>query len=135
VILADSSAWVEHLRDTGSSVCNRLNEVIDRGEPLRVTEPVVMEVLAGATGEKTVKRLKGLLGGFPLLPVDGAADFERAASLYVDCRRGGETVRSMIDCLVAAVAIRTGARVLHADRDYDVLARHTALEVEPAWHQ
>ncbi|MDQ4070481.1 MAG: VapC toxin family PIN domain ribonuclease, partial [Actinomycetota bacterium] len=49
---------------------------------------------------------------------------------YRTCRRNGETVRRLIDCLVAAVAIRVQASVLHADADFDVLARHTSLRVE-----
>ncbi len=38
----------------------------------------------------------------------------------------------MNDCLIAAVAIRNGASVLHRDADFDVLARHTPLRIEPA---
>ncbi|MGI8936697.1 MAG: hypothetical protein ACR2JF_00525 [Iamia sp.] len=41
----------------------------------------------------------------------------------------GETVRKLIDCLIAAVAIRADAPVHHADVDFTSLARHTALRV------
>lgn len=54
---------------------------------------------------------------------------EEAAALYRLCRRRGETVRKMIDCLVAAAAIDAGVPLLHADADFEVLARHTALEL------
>ncbi len=53
--------------------------------------------------------------------------YEDAADLYRACRRAGETVRTLTDCLVAALAIRTGAAVLHADEDFAAIARHTAL--------
>lgn len=56
-------------------------------------------------------------------------DFERASGLYRKCRGKGETVRSMLDCLLAAVAIREGVPLLHNDRDFEVLARHTPLEL------
>jgi predicted nucleic acid-binding protein len=59
-------------------------------------------------------------------------DFEAAAELYRRCRRGGETVRTLMDCLVAAVALRTGAAVLHQDRDYDAIARHAPLQIAGA---
>lgn len=39
-------------------------------------------------------------------------------------------VCKMIDCLIAAVTIEADASLLHADTDFDVLARHTALVVE-----
>ena len=58
-------------------------------------------------------------------------DYETAATLYRTCRRGGQTVRKLIDCLIAAVAIKADIPVLHADTDFDVLARHTRLRIEP----
>jgi predicted nucleic acid-binding protein len=44
-----------------------------------------------------------------------------SAELYRRCRGRGETVRKLIDCLIAAIAIRERATVLHNDRDFDVL--------------
>ena len=35
----------------------------------------------------------------------------------------------MTDCLIAAVAIGAGVAVLHRDDDFDVLARHTELDI------
>ncbi|MDE2790879.1 MAG: PIN domain-containing protein [Paracoccaceae bacterium] len=49
---------------------------------------------------------------------------------YRLCRRRGETVGNLIDCLIAAVAIRVGASVLHFDSEFDVLARHTTLRID-----
>jgi predicted nucleic acid-binding protein len=37
----------------------------------------------------------------------------------------------LTDCLIAAVAIRNGVSVLHRDRDFEVIARHTDLKVLP----
>jgi predicted nucleic acid-binding protein len=56
-----------------------------------------------------------------------------AAALYRTCRHGGDTVRRLVDCLIAAVAIKAGVPVLHADADFDALARHTQLGVEEPW--
>jgi predicted nucleic acid-binding protein len=56
-------------------------------------------------------------------------DFEMAAMLYRSCRRGGTTPRKMVDCLIAAIAIRSGSPILHADRDFDLLAQHTKLAI------
>ena len=62
----------------------------------------------------------------------GPLDYEEAAALYRACRRQGDTVRKLIDCLIAAAAMRASALILHLDADYDILARHTALRIEPA---
>ncbi len=56
-------------------------------------------------------------------------DYEAAAALYRACRQQGHTVRKLIDCLIAAVAIRGQVLVLHQDADFDVLGRLTALQV------
>jgi predicted nucleic acid-binding protein len=76
-----------------------------------------------------VTRLRRFLGRFELLPVEGLADYEAAAELYRRCRAGGETVRKLTACLIAAVAMRHGAALLHRDHDFEVLARHTPLRV------
>ena len=70
-----------------------------------------------------------LLNRFEPVPVAGLADFESAARIYRRCRRGGETVRALNDCLIAAVALRSEAELLHRDRDDEVIARHTPLRI------
>jgi predicted nucleic acid-binding protein len=129
VILADTSAWVEYLRATGSPVHLRLRRLIADEGDLATTEVVIMELLAGAADADGVRHLRRLLGRFELLPVEGLADYEAAAELYRRCRAGGETVRKLTDCLIAAVAMRHGAALLHRDHDFDVLVRHTPLRV------
>jgi predicted nucleic acid-binding protein len=86
-----------------------------------------MEVLAGAGTEERVRQLRRLLNRFELVPVAGLEDFESAAGIYRRCRRRGETVRALNDCLIAAVALRTEAELLHRDRDFEVIARHAPL--------
>jgi predicted nucleic acid-binding protein len=129
VILADTSAWVEYLRATGSPTHLRLRDLIAGDGELATTEVVAMELLAGAADAEDVTRLRRLLGRFELLPVEGLADYEAAAELYRRCRAGGETVRKLTDCLIAAVALRHAATLLHRDHDFEVIARHTALRV------
>lgn len=68
-----------------------------------------------------------MLGCHPV-PVEGLADYEAAAAIYRRCRERGETVRAMTDCLVAGVAIRAELPLLHADVDFEIIARHTALQ-------
>ncbi len=125
MILADTSAWVEFVRDTGSAACIRLDDALD-GE-VAICDAVRMEVLAGARSERHLRDLRRLLArAVPLETL--ASDHDTAASIYRSCRRRGETPRSLIDCLIAAIAIRRGATVLHADRDFSAIARHSTLQ-------
>jgi predicted nucleic acid-binding protein len=124
VILIDSSAWIEFLRDTGSPTCLRVDELL--GTDIAVCEPVRMEILAGARDDPQLSDLRRLLARATLLATE-SIDYEEAAALYRSCRRQGETPRKLIDCLIAAIAIRVSVPILHTDADFDVLSRHTAL--------
>jgi predicted nucleic acid-binding protein len=128
VILIDTSAWIEFLRDTGTPVCDRVDELL-AGE-FATCHPVRMEVLAGARDERHLGQLRGLLARGVLLPTP-PAHYETAAGLYRSCRRQGQTVRKLIDCLIATHAIEAGAAVLQDDADFAVLARCTTLALEP----
>lgn len=130
MILVDTSAWIEFLRKTGHPVHLGLGRLLQQRAPLATTEVVIMEVLAGARTGSDHARMHALLLALPRVRVRGLPDFEAAAGLYRTCRRKGATVRTLIDCLIAAVAIRDRASVLHNDRDYDVLARHSKLKIE-----
>ena len=129
MILVDTSAWVEFLRDTGSAPCQRVDELL--ASDIATCDPVQMEVLAGARDGQHLAALRALLARATLLSTE-SADYDRAAALYRTCRHNGETVRKLIDCLIAAVAIRNDVAVLHADSDFGALASHTALRVDRA---
>lgn len=126
MILIDTSAWVEFLRDTGSPVCEEVDRLL--AQDIAVCDAVRMEVLAGARDDAHLHRLRGLLARATVVPTE-PVDYEVAAALYRSCRRRGETVRKLIDCLIGAVAARHGTPVLHADADFDTLARHTDVAV------
>ena len=126
MILIDTSAWIEFLRDTGSNVCVRVDVALD-GD-IAICDAIRMEVLAGAHDERHLEMLRRLLAMAVVLPTE-PAHYEAAAALFRRCRSEGETVRRLIDCLIAAVAIRADVPVLHRDRDFDVLARHTELQI------
>ena len=132
MILADTSAWVEYDRATGSAVDRRLAQLIEAGHEVAVTEPVVMEVLAGARSDERESDLRRLLLRFPLLRFDVAADFDGAARIYRRCRRAGFTPRGMVDCMIAAVAWRHRATLLAHDADMDRVADVVGIELDDA---
>lgn len=129
-LLVDSSAWIEFLRETGSSIDWRLDtELAQERADVATTDVVVMEVLSGARDDAERDELRQTLYGCRFLMVDGPADYEQAAEICRACRRNGETVRKMTDCLIAAVAIRNEAELLQCDGDFQTIARHTALRL------
>ena len=133
MILADTSAWVEYDRATGGPVDLRMTHLIRHGdEALAVSEPVIMEVLAGARTQAREADLRRLLLRFELLAFDPISDFDAAVTIYRRCRRVGVTPRGLLDCMIAAVCWRRGATLLAHDADLDRLAGVIGLEVDEA---
>jgi predicted nucleic acid-binding protein len=132
MILADTSAWVEYDRATGSAVHRRVAELIAGEGPLSVTEPVIMEVLAGARSDQHELDLRRLLLRFTLLRFDAAGDFSAAARIYRRCRALGFTPRGMVDCMIAAVAWRHGASLLTQAVDLQRLGQIVGIELDQA---
>lgn len=129
-ILVDTSAWVEYLRGTGSPYNNWVREAIRAETPLGWTQPILYELTAGAGSSRRAEELRALLLRGPMIAVEGLQDWEDAAQLYRSARSRGLTVRSSIDCLIAAVALRTGSPVLALDRDFEALAQVCDLVLE-----
>jgi len=128
-VVVDTSAWIEFLKSTGSAVHRRLVQAVESETTIVVPEVVRMELLIGGTSEDWAVRRRRMLDTFDVEPAVPLVDSEAAAAIHRACRRGGETVRNLLDCQVAATAIRMDLPVLHRDRDFDVIARHTRLRV------
>ena len=59
-------------------------------------------------------------------------DYDNAAAIYRACRKLGVTIKAQIDCLIAAIAIRTNTKIVHHDSDFDAIAQVTKLKIHPA---
>ena len=130
MILVDTSAWVEFDRATGSAVDAALTALIAAGDDVAVTEPVIIEVVAGARDEQRERELQRLMRRFMLLRFDGAVDFDAAARIHRMCRRAGVTPRGMVDCMIASVALRHGATMLTADSDLERVGKIIGVAME-----
>lgn len=123
--LADTSVFV-HLLQT------RPAAELDFASLVQVVTcpPVVQEVLQGLTSERPWPGLVPAILSLPVLsdPVPLAL-FRSAAEIYRAGRSRGYTIRSSMDCLIAAIAIEHQAPVWHRDRDFDIIARFTRLQV------
>jgi predicted nucleic acid-binding protein len=131
LLLVDSSLWIDHLRGRAPTASRRLATAIGDGlrTQVRMCEPVAMELLAGASSAQ-LGPVSALVDGLPGLDVDPHIDFRSAAELSRSARLVGRTVRSSLDCLIAAVALRHDAVVVHRDRDFDVLSEISPLRAE-----
>jgi predicted nucleic acid-binding protein len=133
MLLVDTSVWIDYLRAAETPARRNLRRQLDAEDPgVVIAEPVAMELLAGPTSERVAADITRLVNGLPMIPMDVQLDFRSAASIFRACRRSGRTVRSLSDCLIAAVAIRAGVTLAHKDADFDTIALVTPL-VTQSW--
>jgi len=128
-VLVDTSAWIEFLRGTGGPEHRWLRAALSDDRPLAWTEPVLLELASGVSTPRRAAELRALLQRGPLLRVEGLGDWEAAAGLRRAARARGLAVRSPVDCLVAAVAVREEVPVLARDRDFAAIAAVSGLEL------
>ncbi len=119
--MIDTSAWVEYLRGAQSPAARAVRTVI-RSQPdeILTCAPIRME-LAFDPDDAARARVLDILDGLASVTID-EGQFETAAVIYRTVRRCGHTVRSSIDCLIAACALSAAAELLHSDVDFDRIA-------------
>jgi predicted nucleic acid-binding protein len=124
VVLVDTSVWIEVFRKP-----SRVDlEAVMPFDDIVTCLPVMQEVLQGFRHELAFARARESMQAMPILESPLRLEvFLQAADLYRSARRAGYTVRSGVDCVIAACAIRHRAEVLHHDRDYDALSRVSSL--------
>ena len=129
MVLVDTSVWVEFFRRPPRV---DLPTVVDLDEVVTCL-PVLQEVLQGFREEAAFALARDAMLALPMVETPLRQEvFEEAVSLYRRARTAGFTVRSSIDCLIAACALRHGLTVLHRDRDFGFLARVSPLRVREA---
>jgi predicted nucleic acid-binding protein len=127
VILVDTSVWIEVFRARRPLDLDAILEFDDVVTCL----PVIQEVLQGFRQERAYRSAREALSSLPIVESPlGEGVFSEAVDLYRSARRSGLTVRSSIDCLIAACAIRHDLELLHHNRDYAAIA-----EVSPLRHR
>lgn len=119
--LIDSAVWIDFFLERDTPARRAVEQLAQRPTEIAITQPILLEVLAGAA-PAALRRIERVLGSFPMLDVDVTIDFHQALDLYRAVRRNGHTVRSLFDCVIASVALRRGAELVHKDKDFDRIA-------------
>ncbi len=123
-MIVDTSAWIEYLRASGTNADRTINQTLRAGGILLMPAVVLQELLQGAKSPLHYVRLQKELDQLPVFEPEDVTEIHRqAALLYARCRWQGLTVRSPIDCVVAACALEADLPLLARDRDFDAIAR------------
>ena len=129
MVIVDTSVWIDFLkgRDTPGSI--RLEQLLEDEVDLFTTGIIVQEILTGIKEKRTRNSVKKDLEGF-ITVMPSLGTHVQAAEIFDGCRKKGKTIRSIVDCLVAALAIEYDLTVLQRDRDYENIAKVVPLKLE-----
>jgi predicted nucleic acid-binding protein len=126
VYLVDTSAWIEVFRK-GTRIT--VDDLVDDRDAIVTCLPVIQDVLQGFDDERAFQIARTAMLALPCVEAPMTlALTERAVDIYRRTRRIGLTVRSSVDCLIAACAERHHLTVVHRDRDFAAVAKAVALE-------
>lgn len=129
MIVVDTTVWIEFLEERDTPFDLRLKRLVEKGAPLALTDIIYCEILQGIREDTTYRRTREILRSYPILRVQGLTTFDRAAALYRECRKKGLTIRSTVDCLIAATCLEADAALYHNDRDFDAIANVSGLKL------
>jgi len=128
MILVDSSVWIDFFNGRHSRGTDVLNELLDT-EPLLIGDLVLTEVLQGFRHDKDYRIVKAELAKLAFAPMVGHDIAIKSADNYRRLRKQGITVRKTIDVLIATFCIENSHRLLHSDRDFDVMVDILGLKI------
>ena len=128
MVLVDTTVWIDFFADSNEPHVAALQDLIVNEEDLSLCGVILAEVLQGIRSDADFVKTKRYLGDLIFLPMRQAT-FLRAAEVYRSLRKKGITIRKPVDCMIASVAIEYDIHLLHNDRDFDHIAKHSKLRI------
>jgi len=128
MVIVDTSVWIDFFAGKHTKNTDHLRKIIEDSEDICICGLIMTEILQGFRSEKEFEKVKIILSGLLYLPITKDL-FISAASVFRKIRKNGETIRSPIDCIIAAICIEHEVNILHNDKDYDVIAKYTSLKI------
>lgn len=130
MILVDTTIWIDFFRSKKAAHVLVFESLIEKRETLCLCGVILAEVLQGIRDDQEYRNTLRLLKRLVILPMNEQA-FVDTANLYRVLRSRGVTIRTTIDCMIAVVAMENNVPLLHNDRDFDLIARHSRLKIYP----
>jgi predicted nucleic acid-binding protein len=129
MILVDTSVWIDFFRGENSLERRILHELIEDEEDISITGIILTETLQGIKEDKKFRATRDYLLEFPIYEPKSAITYTNAARIYGQCRKKGKTIRSTVDCIIAAICLENDLSILHKDKDYDIIHECVGLKV------
>ena len=129
MIVVDTSVLIAFLKGARTPAAERFARIEEDEIPFAIPVVCFQELLQGARDGREWRVLDEYLASQRLLKPEDPLDLHReAARIFFDGRRRGLTIRSTVDCLIAAQTLRAGGTLLHDDNDFDHIAKIRPLK-------
>jgi predicted nucleic acid-binding protein len=128
MVLVDTTVWIDFFAGRNEPHVTALQKLIEDEKDLSLCGVILAEVLQGIRSDTDFIKTKEYLGELIILPMRQIT-FLRAAEIYRSLRKKGLTIRKPVDCMIASVAIEYDIHLLHNDRDFDNIAKHSKLRI------
>jgi predicted nucleic acid-binding protein len=125
--LIDTSVWINIFRDKTGIKRKQLENLI-KDNPFFLSRFTQMELLQGAKNEREWELLETYLHDQDYL-IENDLIFVNSARIFYDLRRKGLTVRSSIDCCIAALALTYDVILVHNDKDFEIIKEVRNLQM------
>jgi len=126
--IVDTSVWIDFLSKKESSHVTLFKEMIF--ENCVMLLPVIMqEVLQGIREDILFNSIKSVMQDYELLEGNQLELTLGAAGLYRFLRGKGITIQKPNDCLIAYTCLHHDVPLLHNDKDFTNIAKHTSLKI------
>ncbi|MDN5210953.1 PIN domain-containing protein [Fulvivirgaceae bacterium BMA12] len=120
-ILVDTSVWINFFKGIESPQVRTLTEYIQKDYPIYICPTIIQEILQGIGNDKQYRSIKDHLLAFNILNDDALAVALASVEIYRSLRKKGISIRKSNDCLIARYAFKYSLKILHQDRDFDMI--------------
>lgn len=129
-MIFDTTVWIDYLRGVKSKATDLLDHSLEEYNLVHVylCPPVFQEILQGLRKEDDPALIKDLIMTCQFLELDSYFAADQAAHLYRTLRYKGVTIRKPNDCLIAFYAIHFKLPLVHNNKDFEKMVRHSSLK-------
>jgi hypothetical protein len=124
--LVDTTVWVKYLRGLDITLKDRISSLVLEGR-VYTSEIIIMEILRGAKSDREYNMLYQDFLALPQLAINHGV-WETAWKTAYTLRKIGVNI-PMADVIISAVAMYHKCALMHSDKHFNLLAKHTGLKI------
>ncbi|MEZ5276862.1 MAG: PIN domain nuclease [Opitutaceae bacterium] len=122
MVIVDTTVWIDFLKGRETAEVEKLEQLLAEETDVFITGLIVQEILSGVKESKDRAKVRKELEHFILINPTLETHIQ-AAEIFDACRKKGFTIRSIIDCLIASLALEFDLAILENDKDYAFISR------------